>query len=291
MNAQPTQRPLPTEEQLNSLLAAGMVESVQQLLDLNPSLKYKIENGQLVDCVTGAALWLKKFITNDPETIILKQEAMKLASVNDEVLITGETGTGKEIIARSMIGDRPGPFVPVNCAGLPEHLIESELFGHARGSFTGAEKPKQGMMETAKDGVMFLDEIGELPLSVQGKLLRALQEKRIRRVGDNEEKDISCRFVCATHCDLGMMMSLQKFRKDLYARISTFELHIKPIRERKSDVESIVIAIGERLNVGSKAKEFLLKYKDDIMNDKIDLSLNIRSLEQMVKRYALLGRV
>ncbi len=289
MNTQPQRQY--SEEALRQLLSAGMTDAVQQILDLNPHLKYKIENDTLVDCVTGAALWLKKFITNDPETNQLKSDVMKLAGVNDEVLITGETGTGKEIIARSLIGDRPGKFLAVNCAGLPEHLIESELFGHARGAFTGAEKSKEGIMEAAKDGVMFLDEIGELPLSMQGKLLRALQEKRIRRVGDNEERDISCRFVCATHCNLIEMMSTRQFRKDLYARISTFHISIKPIRERKSDIEPILLSIGERLNIPNKAKELIAVCKDDILNDKIDLSLNVRSLEQMVKRYSLLGRV
>lgn len=288
---QPPQRTIPTEQQLKTLMDAKLFDAVQQLLDCNPELKYKIDNGVLVDNVTGAELWLKKFITSDDDMILLKREAMKLSDVPDEVLITGETGTGKEIIARSMIGNRTGRFIPVNCAGLPEHLIESELFGHRAGSFTGAIKDKIGMMEAAKDGVLFLDEIGELPLSMQGKLLRSLQEKSIRRVGDNEERDINCKFVCATHRDLNAMIINETFRRDLFARISTFVLHIKPIRERKKDIEPLVMYICEKLKI-NKCREFLDKYGDDLMNDQgLDLSLNVRSLEMYVKRFNLLGRV
>jgi transcriptional regulator with PAS, ATPase and Fis domain len=284
-------RIIPSESSLRALLANNMTEAVQSLLNINPELTFKIENGQLVDSVTGAELWLKRFITEDPDSITMKVDAMKLAKVDDEVLIIGETGTGKEIIARSMIGDREGKFIAVNCAGLPETLIESELFGHKAGSFTGADKGKKGMLTAAAKGVLFLDEIGELPLTVQGKLLRALQEKKIRPVGENEEIDISCRFVCATHRDLRKMVEERLFRQDLYARISTFELRIKPLRNRTCDIAPIVLSIGESLKMGAKAQEFLATYTEDILNDKIDLSLNVRSLEQSLKRFNVLGKI
>ena len=292
----PEDKPKPPEESsLRLMLANNLDEGVQQLIDVH-HMEFRIEkdkdgNSILVDSIKGADLWLKRFVTEDEETIQMKSDARLLSKVDDEVLITGETGTGKEIIARSMIGNRDGLFIAVNCAGLPESLIESELFGHEIGAFTGAVKSKKCMMKVAADGVLFLDEIGELPLNVQGKLLRALQEKVIRPVGANEETQISCRFVCATHRDLKEMVEKQLFRQDLYARISTFELHIKPLRNRKIDVVPIIKAIGKTLKMDSKIGEFLWKYADAIANDSIDLSLNVRSLEQTLKRYNVLGRV
>lgn len=294
-----TQKPKPERQPpdittLQLLLLNGQVDVVQQILDANPNLKFKIENGVLVDSVVGAELWLKRFITEDGETLQMKQDAKKIAKIDDEVLIIGETGTGKELIARSMIGDRCGKFVAVNCAGLPKELIESELFGHKAGAFTGAMSNKMGMLAVASKpnpGVIFLDEIGELPLSVQGTLLRALQEKVIRPVGANEEMEICCKFVCATHRDLKKLVKDGLFRQDLYARISTFELNIKPLRSRKGDIIPIVKAIGETLKIQQKAKEFLEAYGEAIVNDVIDLSLNVRSLEQALKRYSVLGRV
>ena len=287
----PNPKAPPSEADLRLLLANGLESAVQQILNTTPELKFKIENGKLVDMVTGAELHLKRFITEDADTIQMKTDAMKLAKVDDEVLITGETGTGKEIIARAMIGDKIGKFIAVNCAGLPETLIESELFGHRAGAFTDAKSGKKGMIKEANEGVLFLDEIGELPLTVQGKLLRALQEKKIRPVGENEEVDINCRFVCATHRNLKDMVSKSLFRQDLYARISTFELHIKPLRERKGDIAPIVLSIGESLKIVPKAKEFLAKFGEAIINGEVDLSLNVRSLEQALKRYNLLGRI
>ncbi len=293
-NNQPT-KSLPSQANLQLLLDNGMVDAVQQILNTTPELKYKIENGRLIDSVTGAALWLKRFITDDHDCIVMKQDAMKLAKVDDEVLITGETGTGKEIIARAMIGDREGEFKRVNCAAMPEALIEAELFGSVAGAYTGSTGAKKGMILSANNGVMFLDEVGDLPLSIQAKLLNVLQpvdgKRFIRPVGSTEEKEITCRFVCATHKDLLDMVKKGLFRLDLYARISTFELHIKSLRERKSDIAPIVLAIGDLLKMPLKAKEFLDKYGESILNDKIDLSLNIRSLERALKRYSVLGKV
>jgi transcriptional regulator with PAS, ATPase and Fis domain len=295
----PRERIPPTEESLRLMMDNGMEEAVAQLLAVWPELKFKIENGKLVDSVVGAELWLKKFITEDEETKQMKLDAKKLSKIDDEVLITGETGTGKEIIARAMIGDRDAPFVRINCAAMPEALIESELFGHTKGAFTGATETKKGMILSASNGVMFLDEVGDLPLPIQSKLLNVLQpididgvpKRFVRPIGAVEEKEISCRFVCATHRDLRKMVEAGFFRQDLYARISTFELHIKPLRERKEDIAPIVRAIGNLLKIDSKAKEFLEKYSDDIVNGKVDLSLNVRSIEQALKRYHVLGRI
>jgi transcriptional regulator with PAS, ATPase and Fis domain len=286
----PPPKKIPSESDLRILLANGMLGAVENFLKQYPEeLKLTIENGELVDLVVGAPLFLKKFVTNDPDTLVMKDDAIKLMDIDDEVLITGETGTGKELIANAMLGKRDGKFIAVNCAGLPDNLIESELFGHAAGAFTGANKSKRGMLSVADNGVCFLDEIGELPIGVQGKLLRALQSKTIRPVGENEERPINCRFVCATHRDLEKMVSENQFRQDLFARISTFRLHIKPLRDRKKDIEPILLAIGERLKIQSKTQEFISKYRDGLFD--IDLSLNVRSLEQALKRYNILGKV
>jgi len=276
--------PVPSEERLQLLIANGAADVAQQLIDTH-CLKYVIENGVLKDSVVGTDLWLKKFITVYQPLVEMKDDIKKLAKCLHEVLIVGETGTGKELIARSMIGDRTGNFIAVNCAGLPENLVESELFGHVKGAFTGAESQKQGMMAAAKEGVIFLDEIGELPLGIQAKLLRALQDKKIRKVGSNIEEDISCKFVCATHRNIKKMVKDGHFRQDLYARISTFELDIPPLRDRECDIIPIIESL-----VGGK--NFLKACGEQtIPIHKLDVSLNVRSLLQAVARYNILGRI
>ncbi len=288
----------PDESSLRLMLDNNLITAAQNLIDIwQLQLKIVIKDGKpiLEDMVKGAELWLKKFITEDKETIEMKNEARKLSKIDDEVLILGETGTGKELIARAMIGDRDEPFKRINCAAMPKELIESELFGHKAGAFTGAASTKQGLMLAAKGGVLFLDEVGDLPLDTQAKILNALQpiegKRYIRPVGSNEEVEISCRIVCATHRDLKDMVKQGLFRMDLYARVSTFVLSIKPLRNRKEDIIPIVKEIGFLLKKEQKAQEFLDKYMENIMNDSVDLSLNVRSLEQYVKRFAILGRI
>ena len=287
----PSQSSLPpSEDHLRLMIANGLGDEAQQLID-HYGLKLRVEAGELKDSLQGSELWLKRFITTDLETLKMLEDVIKLAKCPDEILITGETGTGKELIARAMIGDRQNDnkrayFIAVNCAGFPEQLIESELFGYVKGAFTGADNTKAGLMAAAKDGVLFLDEIGELPLSVQAKLLRALQDKVIRRVGSNTEEEISCKFVCATHRNIRQMVREERFRQDLYARISTFELHLKPLADRKCDIVPIIESLP-------KGKEFLLELRrlgKSPIHD-LNLDLNIRSLQQYVKRFAVLSRI
>lgn len=241
-------------------------------------------NGSIKQLLCDGDLFLNRFITVDSKTIEMKQDARKIAKTQHEVLIIGETGTGKEIIAKSMIADRKGPIKSVNCAGFPEQLFESELFGHVKGSFTGADNTKQGLMQAAENGVLFLDEIGEMPLHLQAKLLRAIQDKRVRKVGSNEEIEINCKFVCATNRDLTEMVKAGLFRRDLYARISTLELFIEPLRERQCDIEPITLS----LNGG---KPFWEKYSNELKSGQLDISNNVRSIQQHVTRYSVLGRV
>ncbi len=170
-------------------------------------------------------------------------EAMRLiqrvAPTESTVLVRGETGCGKELVARSLHEHSlraDQPFVAINCGALPENLIESELFGHCRGAFTGADAARTGLFEMADKGTLFLDEIGELPLSMQAKLLRVLETGDIRRVGDNQTQHIDVRVVCATHRDLDLMVHDGAFREDLMFRINTFEIHVPSLRERISDL-------------------------------------------------------
>jgi two-component system NtrC family response regulator len=158
------------------------------------------------------------------------------------VLIRGETGTGKELVARavhdqSLRGDMP--FVTINCGALPENLIESELFGHRKGAFTGADEGRVGLFEVADGGSLFLDEIGELPKAMQAKLLRVLESGEIRRVGDNESRHVDVRVVCATHRNLEEMVDQGEFREDLLFRINTFEVRVPPLRERLRDIPEL----------------------------------------------------
>jgi two-component system NtrC family response regulator len=166
----------------------------------------------------------------------------KVAPTDSTVLIFGETGTGKELVARALHDQSHRaemPFVPINCGALPENLIESELFGHRRGAFTGAEEHRVGLFEVADGGTLFLDEIGELPKAVQAKLLRFLESGEIRRVGDNESFCCDVRVVCATNRRLDEMVAAGEFREDLWFRINTFEIPLPPLRERIEDVEPL----------------------------------------------------
>jgi two-component system response regulator PilR (NtrC family) len=167
----------------------------------------------------------------------------RIASTTSNVLVVGESGTGKELVARQLHdwSDRAKkPFVAVNCGAIPENLIESELFGHKRGSFTGAVADKPGLFEVASGGTLFLDEIGELPLSMQVKLLRAIQSRTIRRVGGNEDQKIDVRLIAATNRNLEKMVADGTFREDLYYRLNVLMLTTPPLRERVEDIPILV---------------------------------------------------
>ncbi len=169
----------------------------------------------------------------------VRQLIAKVAPTDSTVLIRGETGCGKELVARALHDSSlraEQPMVAVNCGALPENLIESELFGHCRGAFTGADAARTGLFEVADGGTIFLDEIGELPLSMQAKLLRVLETGDIRRLGDNQTVNVNVRIVCATHRDLEQMVEDGTFREDLMFRINTFEINVPALRERPEDI-------------------------------------------------------
>lgn len=295
----PPKNPIPTRLQLEMMLENDLVEPVRSLirehsLQLNVLMsdgtgEYKgqpvsIGKHYLKDMLSRGELHLETFVTEDEKTIQMKDDAKRISKTQYEVLITGETGTGKEIIGKSMIGERKGHVTTVNCGAFPENLIESELFGHIKGAFTGADREKEGLCARATDGVMFLDEIGDMPLSVQVKLLRAIQEKRIRKVGATTDEEINCRFVCATHRNIEKMVEDGEFRRDLYARISTLELHINPLRDRPKDILPIVRSMKGH-------EKFLEQFESLLMNGGLDLSLNVRSLQRYIVRYNVLGRI
>jgi two-component system NtrC family response regulator len=194
----------------------------------------------------------------------------KVAPTNSTVLILGETGTGKELVARSVHDQSlraDMPFVAINCGGLPESLIESELFGHRRGSFTGADEHRVGLFEVANGGTLFLDELGELPKAMQAKLLRVLESGEIRRVGDNESFVVDVRVVCATHRDLEQMVADDDFREDLMFRINTFEVRLPALREHLEDI-------------GPLARHLLKRFRPSLRSEDVPFSPDaLRALE------------
>jgi transcriptional regulator with PAS, ATPase and Fis domain len=207
------------------------------------------------------------------------------------VLITGDSGTGKELVARAIhaaSGRAAGPFVTVNCAALPEHLVESELFGHVRGAFTGAIAPRVGRFVAADGGTLFLDEIGELPMSQQAKLLRAVQEKEVVPVGETRARKIDVRLIAATHRDLESMVDQGTFREDLFYRIQVVPIEVPALRDRRKDigllVESFVQRANQRRNrlVSGVTKEAMA------LLEAYDWPGNVRQLENVVERMVLL---
>lgn len=275
------QAPSDILQKIQAFLDNDLAEAALKLIE-KYNLQIDIQDGKIVDKQNSTEFWLKKFITVDNETTAMKDSVRKLSKVEDEVLVIGPTGSGKELIAHALLGNREGAFIPINCAGLPDTLIDSLLFGHKKGSFTGADQDKPGLCVAARDGILFLDEIGELPITLQAKLLRAIQEKKILPLGESKERDISCRFVFATHRDLKAMMIDNLFRADLYARISTFEITIKSLKDRRCDIVPII----ESLPDGHSYLGYLTS--KNIIAHNLDVSLGVRSLQQFVRRYKVL---
>lgn len=188
-------------------------------------------------------------VGNTPAMERVKKLIERIAPTDSNVLILGETGTGKELVARSVheLSRRANmPFVAVNCGALPENLVESELFGHRKGAFTGADAPRKGLIEVANGGTLFLDELGELDKAMQVKLLRVLESGEMRRLGENDSFHVDLRVICATNRNLLEMVEAGGFREDLYFRVNTFEIHIPPLRERRDDIPDLAQALIAR---------------------------------------------
>ncbi len=267
----------------------GTIETSVEAMKYGASdfLEKPFTSQKLFDCIEKALVRTKEKTVhtkvenkklNELTGIIYKSEKMgailkmieKIASSNINVLITGESGTGKEVLARAIHRSSKSssdPFVPVNCGALPENLFESEIFGHERGAFTGAIRTKPGLLEFANHGTFFLDEIGEMTLSLQVKLLRMLEERKIRRVGGQEEIEIDVRIIAASNKDLQKAVSEGNFREDLFYRLSTFQIEVPPLRERVEDIlplanhflQEVCREKGDNEKIFSEEVEQLLK--------------------------------
>ncbi|MEG1690731.1 MAG: sigma 54-interacting transcriptional regulator, partial [Hafnia sp.] len=219
-----------------------------------------------------------KILTNNPKLMELCRTIAKVAQSHANVLVTGESGTGKELIAKAIHYNSPRskqPFIKVNCGALPESLLESELFGHEKGAFTGAQMQRQGLFERAHQGTLLLDEIGEMPLNLQVKLLRVLQEQEFERVGGSQTIKIDVRIVAATNRDLSDMIEQGEFRRDLYYRLNVMHLYSLPLRERPEDILLL-------------ARYFLQKFSAE--NNKDIIGFDVSAI-RMLENYPWLGNV
>lgn len=218
--------------------------------------------------------------------------AKKVAKSSANIFISGESGTGKEIFARFIhraSGRKKESFVAINCSAIPENLLESELFGHAKGSFTGAIDKKIGLFESAEDGTLFLDEIGDLTLPLQAKLLRVLQDRTIKRVGENQYRPINCRIISATHKNLAQEVNESRFREDLYFRLNVIPINIPPLRERTEDILPLAETFLKKyaINNGTELKTLTKEAINYILANQ--WRGNVRELENTIERAVVLS--
>jgi two-component system response regulator PilR (NtrC family) len=211
----------------------------------------------------------------------------KLARTQAPVYVSGESGSGKELAARLIHENgarRDKPFVPVNCGAIPDTLMESEFFGYKKGAFTGAAEDREGFFQAASGGTLFLDEVAELPLAMQVKLLRSIQEKRVRKVGATQEDPVDVRIICATHQNLAALVAAGRFRQDLFYRLNVIELSMPPLRECREDIPLIAAAILERLaaQAGTTLAQLTSAASDELM--RYGFPGNIRELENILER-------
>jgi len=264
------------------VLILNIVER-KQLVSENRLLRQQLSERFSVDGIISESSEMSKVLN----------VACRVADSNASVLITGETGTGKELIARSIhfSGSRcDKPFVAVNCAALPDNLLESELFGHEKGAFTGADRQRKGRFETADGGTLFIDEVGEIPLSLQVKLLRVLQEKTFERIGSNIPIQANARIVAATNRDLEAMIKDGTFRQDLYYRLNVVSIKIPPLRDRREDIPPLIEGFVRRFasennkriaGISKEAMDTLMKYS---------YPGNVRELENIIQQSVVLSR-
>ncbi len=262
--------------------------SVARALYLN-SLKGDIS--ELREIVKTASKSQNKVIGCNPGFLMALDVAKRVAPSTANILITGESGTGKEVFAKFIHNEgkrHQGPFVAINCSSIPEQLLESELFGHSKGAFTGAQEKRIGLFEVAQDGTLFLDEIGDLSLSLQAKLLRVVQERTIKRVGENKEIPINCRIISATHKDLGVAVKNNQFREDLFFRLNVIPISIPPLRERREDILPLAESFLRRfaLENGAQARSFSKEAIKFLLEN--HWQGNVRELENAVERAVVL---
>ena len=270
--------------------SAETLEATVKKASLRPGDQVK---SKMLDVCEERGLEPKRILTQDTELVNILNLAKDVAPSNATVLILGESGTGKELLSsyihhHSSRKDRP--YVAVNCAALPENLAESELFGHERGSFTGAVGRKMGKFELANNGTILLDEITEMPLHLQAKLLRVLQEREIDRIGGSKPIPIDIRVIAVSNVDLKKAVREGRFREDLFYRINVIPLSIPPLRERKGDIPLLVEYFLEKYSSGNGRKMTRIADETISLLLKYDWKGNVRELENTVERAVLLGK-
>ena len=277
----------------------GTIESAKEALRIGAFdyLEKPVDREHLLEAVTralGKSDELNmEIVSASPNMDAVKKMIVKVARSNSTVLIRGESGTGKELIARAIHNQSPPRltevFQAVNCAAINENLLESELFGHERGSFTGAHAEKKGLFEIANRGTLFLDEIAELDVAMQAKLLRALQERKIRRVGGTHEINVDVRVIAATNRDLRAMVADGRFRDDLYYRINVLSIDVPPLRERREDIPVLIdYFLKKHTRNTSKLVRGLTPETRRLMED-YSWPGNVRQLESAIERAILLS--
>ncbi len=275
---------------LKPLHIPQLLISIQRALYLN---EVQAENTNLKNIFQGQDFMGLKGIIGKSQGFKKAMElAQRVSSSQANILITGESGSGKEVIAKAVheLGDKKeGPFIAINCSAIPENLLESELFGHAKGSFTGANDKKIGLFEEANKGTLFLDEIGDLSLPLQAKLLRVLQERKIKRIGENQYRDITARIICATHKDLRKEVSESRFREDLYFRLNVIPIFMPPLRERREDILPLSeyflkkFTLMNNIHIKGFTKNAISKLENR------DWKGNVRELENAIERAVVLS--
>lgn len=273
-------------------------ELMHRLSQIEAISGLRAENKALRNLVSGGREGLYKF--SSPAMQQIDRLISKVAGTNSTVLITGESGTGKGVAARSIHeqSQRAGfPFIPVNCSAIPENLIESEFFGHSKGAFTGADKAHKGLFTQADRGTIFLDEIGELPLHLQTKLLHVIEDKQIRPLGSEQTRSVDVRIIAATNRNLENMCKENKFREDLYFRLSMFQIHMPPLRERRSDISGLARHLIRNAAASTTGKNALSAPEKTMEIDaEVDEILqsyswpgNVRQLENVMTRAYILA--
>ncbi|NIM91295.1 MAG: response regulator [Candidatus Aminicenantes bacterium] len=264
------------------LLIKNLIEH-QDLIEENISLRRKVEEKYLFEGI----------IAKSPKMVKIFELIKTVAPTSATVLIIGDTGTGKEVVARAIHHQgqrRNQPFIATSCAALPETLLESELFGHEKGSFTGAVERKKGKFEAADKGTLFLDEIGEINANTQIHLLRALEEKKITRVGSNEEIDVDVRVITATNRNLRSMVRQEQFREDLYYRLNVVTIELPPLRDRREDI--LPLAEHFLKKYGKENNKSIKNFSPEVVEFMLNYSWpgNVRELENMIERGIILSK-
>ncbi len=267
-------------------------EELLQTISKALALKTLEHEKEIIDDELKKNLHFNLIIGNSPAMLHIYKMIRQVARTRTNILITGESGTGKELIARAIHKEsdrRNRPFVVINCGGIPETLMESELFGHKKGSFTGATQDKKGLFEVADRGTIFLDEIGELSVPIQVKLLRAIQEKTFKAVGGNDDISVDIRIIAATNKQLEKEVIEGNFREDLFYRLNVIEIKLPPLRERKGDLRTLAQHFLDKYarEMGKKITK-ISSYAIDLLN-RYDFPGNIRELENLMERSVALS--